>query len=203
MAEAARNRDRVASIVFGSFRFLCLVVLPVHIGAAIISKQAITLAYGAQYLPAVWPMMITAALGIPRAFQNLPDTLMRAADRQYDLIRCMIITGMVNIAVDFILIPHHGAVGAAIGNGVAQSFGVVLLWSTRSQDVRVRNTVEGDGAHVGRHGGDGRGGVSIIEGLPSRDRAVRFHSHGDSGLSDCDTNLPRTGPARLSSFACS
>jgi peptidoglycan biosynthesis protein MviN/MurJ (putative lipid II flippase) len=34
----------------------------------------------------------------------------------------------VNLALDWVLISHFGAVGAAWGNGLSQGFGVVVIW---------------------------------------------------------------------------
>ncbi|MEO8724930.1 MAG: polysaccharide biosynthesis C-terminal domain-containing protein [Acidobacteriaceae bacterium] len=130
MAESARDRFRVGSIVNNAFRYLGLIALPVHVGAALLARQAVWVVYGEKYMPAVPVMIIAAITAIPRAFQDMPDTLMRSADRQWDLLRCLIYTGILNMALDFALIPRYGAIGAAIGNGVGQTFGVVLLWYT-------------------------------------------------------------------------
>jgi O-antigen/teichoic acid export membrane protein len=130
MAESARERFRVSGIVYNACRYLSLVAIPLHIGAALLARQAVWVVYGTKYMPAVPVMVIAALFAVPRAFQELPSTLMRAADRQWDLMRCLIITGVLNAALDLALIPHHGAIGAAIGNGVAQGFGVGLLWFT-------------------------------------------------------------------------
>lgn len=128
MAESARDASRVAVIVRSSVRFLALIALPLHLGAAIVTRQAITVAYGARYLPAVPVMIIATLLCAPRALQLLPDIMMRSADKQSDLIRCMIYTAIVNVSIDFALIPKYGAIGAAWGNGISQIIGIGLLW---------------------------------------------------------------------------
>jgi O-antigen/teichoic acid export membrane protein len=102
--------------------------MPINLGAAAIAAQAIAVAYGAKYSSAIPVMAIAAVLAIPRAFQNLPETLLRTADRQATLLRMMLITGIVNVALDVPLILRYGAIGAAIGNGVSQTIGVLLLW---------------------------------------------------------------------------
>ena len=55
------------------------------------------------------------------------------------LIRWGLISGVLNIALDFALIPKYGAVGAAIANGSTQTFSVVALWivALRVLDIRV------------------------------------------------------------------
>ena len=123
-------------IVSNACRYLLLVVFPVHLGAAAITARAIQFTYGAKYLGAIPVLIVASLLSIPRAFQEIPEVLMRAADRQKELLHWLIITGVVNIALDAALIPHFGAVGAAWGNGLSQSFGVIAVWrqAQRSYD---------------------------------------------------------------------
>ncbi len=129
MAEASRTPPgRVDSIVKNASRYLLLVSLPIHVGAAAIAGLAVTFTYGAKYAAAVPVLVIASLLAIPRAFQELPETLLRAADRQKQLLVWYSITGVLNIALDFLFIPRLGAVGAAWGNGLAQAAGVVFIW---------------------------------------------------------------------------
>ncbi len=128
MVEAGRDSERVYSIVQNACRYLLLVALPVHLGAAAITRQAIGLAYGAKYAGAVPVLIVAAILSVPRAFQEIPEVLMRAADRQKQLLIWFSITGVVNIVLDWLLIPRYAAVGAAWGNGLAQMFGIVAIW---------------------------------------------------------------------------
>ena len=121
------------SIVGNSSRFLSFIVMPVNLGAAAIASQLLTVAYGPKYIAAIPVMAISALLAIPRAYQNIPDTLLRAADRQSALLRCMVLTGILNVAVDVPLIMRYGAMGAAIGNGISQTVGVLLLWFAARQ----------------------------------------------------------------------
>ncbi len=128
MVEAVRDPRRVDSIVKNACRYLLLIVLPVSFGAVAITLPAIGFAYGPRYLGAVPAMMIAAALTVPRAFQWVPETLMRTADRQDRILVWYALTGVVNITLDAVLIPRYGAAGAAWGNGLSQGFGVIALW---------------------------------------------------------------------------
>jgi O-antigen/teichoic acid export membrane protein len=128
MAEAIKDPKRVDSIVRNSCRYLLLIVLPVNLGAAAITLPAINLAYGARYLGAVPVLMIASIMAIPRAFQGIPELLIRTGDLQNRLLVWYGLTGIVNIALDYFLIPRYGAVGAAWGNGLSQSFGVIVIW---------------------------------------------------------------------------
>ena len=128
MVESSRDPGRVDSIVKNACRYLLLVVFPVHLGAAAITSQAVQFAYGAKYAAAVPVLIVASILAIPRAFQEIPEILMRAADRQRTLLLWLCVTGALNIGLDALLIPRYGAVGAAWANGLAQGFGVVSVW---------------------------------------------------------------------------
>ena len=129
MSEASRDPGRIDGLVKSASRYLLLVAFPVHLGAAAITATAIRVTYGAKYIGAIPVLMIAAILAIPRAFEEIPDTLLRAADKQNKLFFWFIITGILNITLDWILIPRYGAVGAAWGNGLSQAFGIAAIWT--------------------------------------------------------------------------
>ena len=128
MVESSRDPSRVDSIVRNACRYLALVVFPVHLGAAAVTNLAVRFAYGPRYAGAVPVLIVASILAIPRGFQEIPEILMRAADRQKILFYWLCVTGVLNLALDAALIPHFGAVGAAWGNGLAQAFGVMASW---------------------------------------------------------------------------
>jgi O-antigen/teichoic acid export membrane protein len=88
----------------------------------------VRLTYGAKYAGAIPVLTIAAILAVPRGFQEIPETFLRAADRQRQLFLWLTVTGVINIGLDWVLIPHFGAVGAAWGNGLSQAFGVCATW---------------------------------------------------------------------------
>jgi O-antigen/teichoic acid export membrane protein len=128
MVESAREPGRIESIVRNACRYLLLVVFPVHLGAAAIAAQALGFAYGVKYREAIPVVIVASILSIPRAFQELAEVLLKAADRQKEILIWFSITGVLNVGLDYWLIPHHWAVGAAWGNGLAQTFGIVAIW---------------------------------------------------------------------------
>ena len=56
------------------------------------------------------------------------QNLLQSFEKQRWVIAATVLAGAVDIAVAWILIPAHGAVGACIANGVAQFLAVALLW---------------------------------------------------------------------------
>jgi stage V sporulation protein B len=128
MVEATRDPDRVASIVQNSCRYLLLIMLPVCLGAAAVAFPAVHVVYGKRYAGAVPVLIIAAILVIPRAFQSIPELLLRTADLQNRILVWYTVTGVINIVLDYFLIRHYGAIGAAWANGIAQCFGVIAIW---------------------------------------------------------------------------
>jgi len=128
MVESSRDPSRVDSIVKNACRYLLFVAIPVHLGAAAITREAIGVTYGPKYMLAVPVLIVAAILSLPRAFQEFSEVLMRAADRQKQLLIWLSITAIVNVCLDYLLIPRFGAVGAAWGNGLSQAFGIMAVW---------------------------------------------------------------------------
>jgi O-antigen/teichoic acid export membrane protein len=128
MVEATRDPSRVDNIVKNACRYLLLVAIPVHFGAAAIARAVVGVAYDSRYTTAAPVLMVAALLSLPRAFQEISEVLLRAADRQKQLLIWLAAAGVVNICLDYLLIPRYGAVGAAWGNGLAQSFGIMAVW---------------------------------------------------------------------------
>lgn len=128
VVEATRDAGRVRTIVKNICRVLLLIVFPINIGAAAIAKVAVAVGYGQRYAPAAPVMVIAALLGIPRAFQLISENLLRAADRQQLQLKWLVVTGVINVALDYFLVRQYGATGAAWGNGISQAFATVALW---------------------------------------------------------------------------
>jgi O-antigen/teichoic acid export membrane protein len=128
MVETSRDPKRVASIVRNACRYLLLLVFPMCFGAAAVMLPGVQLVYGQRYLGAVPALIVATLLCIPRAFQWIPENLIRTADKQNHLLFWYGVTCIVNVTLDFILIPKYGAVGAAWGNGLSQVFGIFVIW---------------------------------------------------------------------------
>jgi len=133
MAEYARARSRTSMIAANSMRYLGLLVLPLNCGIAALGGPAIRVAYGPLYAAAIPVLVISAVLAIPKAFYWLPCTIHLAADKQAVLLRWLIVTAVLNVGLDALLIPGHGAIGAAVANGVAQSLTVAILLAKAKQ----------------------------------------------------------------------
>jgi O-antigen/teichoic acid export membrane protein len=128
MAQFGRDATKLRDIAGTAVRYLALIAFPVHLGLAAIAAPVMWIIYGHKYMEGAPVLAIAACMGIPKAFYLLVQSLLMSLDRQDLLIRWGLVSGALNIALDFALIPRHGAIGAAIANGLAQTFTVTVLW---------------------------------------------------------------------------
>jgi O-antigen/teichoic acid export membrane protein len=137
MVQYGRDETRMAAIVSSSTRYLALIAFPVHLGLAALAGPVMLLAYGEQYRLAILPLVIASICGIPKAFVSPLTAFLQSHDRQSVLIRWGLISGVVNVALDLLLIPKYGAVGAAIANGSTQGFAAAALWIVTATRYRI------------------------------------------------------------------
>lgn len=128
MAQYGRDKARLREIAGTAVRYLALVAFPVHLGLAAIAVPVMWIIYGHKYMEAAPVLAIAACMGIPKAFVSPVRALLMSWDRQDLLIRWGVVSAVVNIGLDFALIPKYGAIGAAVANGLAQTFIAVVLW---------------------------------------------------------------------------
>ena len=86
-------------------------------------------------------LVVAACMGIPKAFLLPVQALLSSWERQDLIIRWGLVSGALNLVLDFALIPHHGAIGAALANGTAQTFSVVTLWVAAIRMLKVRISI--------------------------------------------------------------
>lgn len=109
-------------------RYIALLAFPLNLGLAAVSGPLMTVFYGSKYLEAIPVMAIVGLLGSAQALLMPAEQYLISVERQNLLIRGMIWTSLVNIALALLLIPKGGAVGAAICNGLSQTAGTVIVW---------------------------------------------------------------------------
>lgn len=128
MAMYSRNSAYIGRMISTAGAYLLLVAIPLLLGVATLSEPLIRTLYGVRYLPAA-PVLATAALfAVFKALRHPVEELLQASEEQKFIIVWFCFSGLVNVVLDFLLIPWHGAVGAAIANGAAQMLAIMGIW---------------------------------------------------------------------------
>lgn len=113
--------DRIRSGVARALRLALLFSLPVTAGLLAVGPDLVEVVYGADYT-AAGPVLLVLVLVLPLVtVADVGGAVLHA----YGQIRQMIVIGLVATVIDVVLalllIPDHGAMGAAVANAAAQA----------------------------------------------------------------------------------
>lgn len=131
-----RDRQDSFRITELSFKYTLICGVPLLAGLAALSTPLTLLLYGEAYRPAAHVLAVMALLAIAKCVLGPVQTLYFATERLGLVVWVTSLSGVVNVLLDYILIPRYGALGAGIGNGVAQALAAILLWG---QAIRIYN----------------------------------------------------------------
>lgn len=129
IAKLAKNDDeRARSIIEKIVAISLLIALPIFVGGAILSKQIVSLLFGAEYAS----VAATFAVLLFSIILNFPaSTILNgifAYNEQKILVIAMALGGIGNILLDYILIPPFGIVGSAFATVVSQALAFGFTW---------------------------------------------------------------------------
>ena len=101
--------------------FVVLFATPALFGVAAVSDPLLRLLYGAKYLPAIPVLAVLAVLSLSLAASQPAQLLLVGAGRNGFYIAWLCVAGLVDVLGNVLLIPGHGAVGAAFAKGAGQA----------------------------------------------------------------------------------
>jgi O-antigen/teichoic acid export membrane protein len=128
-AQYGRDKSKLPELTATAFRCLALISIPLHFIAASLAVPALLLFYGHKFESAAMVVALAPLLCMSKAFLAPAQSLLQSSERQMQVIAATVLAGIVDIGVAWYLIPAHGAVGACIGNGVAQLTAVGMIWA--------------------------------------------------------------------------
>jgi O-antigen/teichoic acid export membrane protein len=128
MFESGRDRPRLLRMTATAARYTLLGSLPLFLGSVCLSGPVIRVVYGRQYLPAISVFGLAALFAVSKAILAPANTLLYSSGDTGFLLKWSCLCAAVEIGVDLALIPHYAAIGAAIGNGAAQTLAALGIW---------------------------------------------------------------------------
>jgi len=128
MAQYGRGEERLRQLTLSGAKYAFLLALPLLAGIACLSGPATLLLYGRAYQPMIPVLAIAAVLAIPKSLVAPPTLLLQTYENQGYLIAVGSVCAALDILLDVLLTPSHGAAGAAVANGVAQTAAAIAIW---------------------------------------------------------------------------
>ncbi len=123
---AEQDREKLHATFLGSMRFLAAIGFPITAGLSALAPRIIPLAYGTQYVGAIPAFEILPWVLLP-IFIDFPiGALLNATHRAHLKTMAMVATMILNVALNAILVPSHGLVGAAWA-GVASFWTLMFI----------------------------------------------------------------------------
>jgi len=125
------NKERLARIFEQSVKYLMVVVFPIAVGISVLARDIIVTLYKEQYLNSVFPLQILMVSLIFIFLSGPVTTLLNACDKQITQTVIIAFVAVVNITLNFILIPHFGvnavAFAALVGNFLILAIGYYFV----------------------------------------------------------------------------
>lgn len=129
MLLGAGERERIRTGFGRALRLLLLVSLPLSAGILAVGPELLRVVYGDDYRGTgpVLVLLMTAFPVIP--VYQISGGVLQGLGRLRDIIAASVIATVADVALGVILIPRHGAAGAALANiGAQATAGVLICW---------------------------------------------------------------------------
>lgn len=116
------------------FKYLFIVSLPLAAGISILSRPIILLFYGASFAPAIVPLAILA-WGLPLIFASeFSRYVTLVLGRENTAAVAVISASLINILLNFLLIPRYGSLAAASTTVLTEALLVgIYFWQLRKE----------------------------------------------------------------------
>lgn len=117
--------DEVGDVFASSLKYLQMFMAPVCMLGVAVARPLVQLIYGSEYLSLVLPLRILIVSVILTSLGAINSTLLVGTEKQSFIAKYGTVIAVLNVTLDLLLIPRHGALGAAIANCSAQIAGAI------------------------------------------------------------------------------
>jgi O-antigen/teichoic acid export membrane protein len=121
----SNRTHEVGAIYSHALKYLQIIMVFPCLVAAIICKSLVYLIYGPNYTGLILPLQILVVSVAFTSIGTVGSPLLVGTEKQSFIAKYGSVVAVLNVALDFILIPRYGAIGAAVANCAAQIIGVL------------------------------------------------------------------------------
>jgi O-antigen/teichoic acid export membrane protein len=112
-----------------------VISLPIAIGTVLVAGPLVQLLYGSAFMGAVPVLMVLGITVVPTFFNMIAYQMLLASNRQVGWIKVVALATVLNVVLNFLLVPHfqasgNGAIGAAVSlliSELFEAFGALML----------------------------------------------------------------------------
>ena len=158
----ARDLDGVRDILEYTWKPMLALGLPVASGAFFVAQPLIVVLFGREFIDAAPLLQILIWGSLPILLINIPSHALNAANRAWTLAAVFGLNALVNVLVNFALIPRWGAVGASMATVLCEWLALVFVTLLVRREFKVPCSLEGIWRYV-----LAAAGMAIVLGLTS------------------------------------
>lgn len=118
--------------------FSLLLAVPILIGGIILGDKLLNFFYGGEFSKGYGILIVMLMVQVVSIFQIFYLSYLGALDRQKDAFKVTIIAAILNIILNFILIPIIGIIGAAIATMMTMILNALLAYLLLSKLIHIR-----------------------------------------------------------------
>jgi len=123
-----RDPRQTAGLAVASTRALAVIILPAAFGLSALGSPIIRTLLDPRYLPSISIFSLLAIVTLGKAFTLPARQLLITTGRQHLLVWWGVVFCVLNLALDYFVIPGRGAMGAAIVKSIILVGGGVSIW---------------------------------------------------------------------------
>jgi O-antigen/teichoic acid export membrane protein len=118
--------DNIENLINKAMKYTAIFIIPVGFLAAFLAHEIITLIFGAEFVPAVFPLQILVIGTVIVAIQSSVGGALSSTAYVSMVFKLSGVTMVANIILNLLLIPRLGITGAAIATSTAMIIDVLL-----------------------------------------------------------------------------
>ena len=120
-----KSNDQFKIICSYLFKYLLIIIIPIALGTTILADNIIYLIYGMDYIDSAIVLQILIWSNVI-IFFNLYPRLFEVANKQVVLTKITLIGALLNIVLNYIMIPHWSYIGASVAT-VCTEFVILII----------------------------------------------------------------------------
>ena len=131
--EARDDIEMLKGVVNRALKYTVYLILPASLGLILLAEPTIRILFGSEFYPAIVPLQILLIGSFFLSLSKICHSFIIGIGRPASYTKFMIISGIINIALNVILIPFYGLIGAAIAttSSLFLSFLLTILFVYR------------------------------------------------------------------------
>lgn len=138
LSKQIHDKEKISSVVHSSIKLIYLFSIPLVFGSLVAGDQLITTLFGMDYSQSANIFRI-AILNIIFAFPALIfNSIIFIFNRHKSIIKISLIGTVLNVCINFILIPKFGGLGAAITTLISQIVTTILMKKELEKIIKIK-----------------------------------------------------------------